>query len=76
MTETFCFVTQEATEAILERVSKVCGECYSELEVGETIHYDTNNYRFLCECCKQKVISQMDEECNVIYDEADPTLFC
>ncbi len=71
-----CFVTQEATENILLRVTNVCGECYDDLKLGETIHYDMQNYRFLCDCCQKKLCSRMNEECEIIYDEAEPSLFC
>jgi hypothetical protein len=71
-----CFVTQVATEEILLRVTNVCGECYTDLYVGDVIHYDMQNYRFLCDCCQKKLCSQMNEECEIIYDEAEPTLFC
>ncbi len=69
-------MTQTATEAILLRVTNVCGECYGDLKLGDTIHYDTQNYRFLCDCCKEKLCSRMNEKCEIVHDEADPTLFC
>ncbi len=71
-----CFVTQEATEQILLRVTNVCAECYCDLNLGDTIHYDMQNYRFLCDCCQKKLCSQLNDECEIIYDEADPGLFC
>ena len=43
-----CFVTQEATEEILLRVTNVCAECYDDINEGDTIHYDMQNYRYLC----------------------------
>ena len=46
-----CFVTQEATEEILLRVTNVCAECYDDIEEGDTIHYDMQNYRYLCMSC-------------------------
>ena len=71
-----CFVTQIATEKILLRVTNVCGECYADLNVGDTIHYDMQNYRFLCNCCQEKLCAQMNEECEIVHDEAEPSLFC
>jgi len=71
-----CFVTQKATKEILLRVTNVCGECYDDLNIGDTIHYDMQNYRYLCDCCQEKLCSQMNEACEIIHDEADPGLFC
>ncbi|WP_295420052.1 hypothetical protein [Sulfurovum sp.] len=70
-----CFVTQEATKEILLRVTNVCGECYSDLHIGDIIHYDMQNYRYLCDCCQQKLCSQMNEECEIVREE-DAGLFC
>ncbi len=74
MTNT-CFVTHEATEEILLRVTNVCGECYSDIDMGDTIHYDMQNYRYLCDCCQKKLCSQMNDECEVVREE-DTGLFC
>jgi len=71
-----CFVTQVATENILLRVTNVCAECYDDLNLGDVIHYDMQNYRFLCDCCQQKLCSMMNEKCEIVYDEAEPSLFC
>jgi len=71
-----CFVTQEATRDILARVTNVCGECYTELKEGETIHYDMQNYRFLCDCCQKKLCSRMNEACEIVDEEEELTLFC
>jgi hypothetical protein len=70
-----CFVTQEATEEILLRVTNVCGECYDDINTGDIIHYDMQNYRYLCECCQEKLCLQMNEQCEIVEDEV-PTLFC
>jgi len=70
-----CFVTQEATDDILLRVTNVCGECYDDINAGDIIHYDMQNYRYLCECCQEKLCSQMNEQCELIEDEV-PSLFC
>lgn len=71
-----CFVTQIANKDILLRVTNVCGECYADLKEGDTIHYDMQHYRFLCDCCQQKLSSRMNEVCEIIHDEAEPSLFC
>ena len=70
------FVTQEATKDILLKVTNVCGECYTDLNEGDTIHYDMQNYRFLCNCCQEKLCAMMNENCEIVYDEAESTLFC
>lgn len=70
-----CFVTQEATDEILLRVTNVCAECYSDLSFGDTIHYDMQSYRYLCDCCQEKLCSQMNEDCEII-DEESASLFC
>jgi len=64
-----CFVTQEATEEILLRVTNVCGECYSDLEAGDIIHYDMQNYRYLCNACQEKLCERMNDKCEIVDDE-------
>jgi hypothetical protein len=66
-----CFVTQEATEEILARVSNMCAECYSEIEVGDMIHYDMQNYRYLCDRCQEELCEKMNDECEVIVEESE-----
>lgn len=70
-----CFVTQEATAEILLRVTNVCAECYDDLHEGDTIHYDMQNYRYLCKSCQERLCAQMNENCEVVEDET-PSLFC
>ena len=70
-----CFITQEATSDILLRVTNVCAECYCDLNTGDTIHYDMQNYRYLCDCCQEKLCAKMNEECEIVEEEA-PGLFC
>jgi len=65
-----CFVTQEATEEILLRVTNVCAECYDDIEEGDTIHYDMQNYRYLCKSCQERLCALMNENCEVIEDES------
>ncbi|SFV89869.1 hypothetical protein MNB_SV-4-1052 [hydrothermal vent metagenome] len=71
-----CFVTQIATKDVLVRVTNVCSECYTDLKEGDTIHYDMQNYRFLCDCCQQKFCLIMNEQCEIVHDKAEPSLFC
>ena len=65
-----CFVTQEATEEILLRVTNVCAECYDDIETGDIIHYDMQNYRYLCKTCQERLCALMNENCEVIEDES------
>ena len=65
-----CFVTQEATREILLRVTNVCAECYDDLKEGDTIHYDMQNYRYLCKECQERLCAQMNENCEVVVDES------
>ena len=64
-----CFVTQVATEEILLRVTNVCGECYDDIKEGDIIHYDMQNYRYLCQSCQEKLCEQMNDECEIIDEE-------
>ncbi len=65
-----CFVTQEATQEILLRVTNVCAECYEDIETGDIIHYDMQNYRYLCKSCQERLCSMMNENCEVVEDES------
>lgn len=47
------FLSQEATEAILLQVTRLCAECYEGFVVGEVIHYDMQHYRYICSSCHQ-----------------------
>ena len=66
-----CFVTQEATAEILLRVTNVCAECYDDIHEGDTIHYDMQNYRYLCMPCQKRLCAMMDENCEVVEDESE-----
>ena len=33
---------------------------------GDTIHYDMQNYRYLCKSCQEKLCAQMNENCEVV----------
>ncbi|RLA59897.1 MAG: hypothetical protein DRQ78_10095 [Epsilonproteobacteria bacterium] len=61
-----CFVTQEATQEILLRVTNVCAECYTDILIGDTIHYDMQNYRYLCKNCQEELCEKMNEDCEII----------
>ena len=76
MSHSGCFVAQEATEALLLRVTNVCGECYADFKKGDTVYYDMQQYRYLCECCKEKLCAMMDEITCEIVKEESPSLFC
>jgi hypothetical protein len=65
-----CFVTQEATQEILLRVTNVCSECYDDLHVGDTIHYDMQNYRYLCMTCQERLCAMMNENCEIVENES------
>ena len=65
-----CFVTQEATSEILLRVTNVCAECYDDINEGDTIHYDMQNYRYLCMSCQEKLCALMNENCEVVEDDS------
>ena len=71
MSTSVCFVTQEATEEILSRVTKVCAECYSDIQVGDLIHYDMQNYRYLCERCQEELCEKMNDQCEIIVEESE-----
>ena len=69
MSSSPCFVTQEATEEILLRVTNVCAQCYSDIHVGDTIHYDLKSYRYLCERCQEELCEKMNDQCEIIVEE-------
>ncbi|MFT7880854.1 MAG: hypothetical protein ABXS91_10730 [Sulfurimonas sp.] len=71
MSTSACFVTQEATEEILSRVTNMCAECYSEIQIGDMIHYDMQNYRYLCDRCQEELCEKMNDECEVIVEESE-----
>lgn len=73
MQSSACFLSQEATEDILLRVTNVCAECYDDLSVGDTIHYDMQSYRYLCSTCQELLCSHESDVCEV--DVEISTLF-
>lgn len=68
-----CFLSEIATKDLFNRVTNMCAECYNALEVGETIHYDMQSYRYLCTCCQEALCETMDTACEVI--EESQSLF-
>lgn len=69
MSDTTCFLSETATQDLLNRVTDVCSECYATLEVGETIYYDMQQYRYLCSECQKKIAETMNEDCEVIPEQ-------
>ena len=69
-----CFVSQEATNDILLRVTNVCAECYNDLHAGDMIHYDMQDYRYLCTACQELLCEKMNEQCEVV-EEPERGLF-
>ena len=70
-----CFTTEEATQNILESVTSVCAECYSDISLGDEIHYDMQHYRYLCNFCQESLSAQMNENCELM-EEENNSLFC
>ncbi|NKQ41025.1 MAG: hypothetical protein HF962_05600 [Sulfurovum sp.] len=70
-----CFIMQIATEDILLKVTNVCALCYDDIHMGDTIHYDTQRYHYLCQSCQEQRSELMNEECKIIEDE-EGGLFC
>ena len=56
------FITQIATKEILLKVTNVCAECYSDINRGDTIYYDMQNCRYLCEACQKRLFEQIDKK--------------
>jgi hypothetical protein len=61
-----CFVSQSATEEIILRVTNMCAQCYSDILVDDIIHYDMQNYCYLCSACQEALCEQMNNECETI----------
>ncbi len=70
-----CFISQEATQAILLRVTNVCAECYDDMHEGDIIHYDVQNFRYVCKKCQESLCARMNENCEMV-EEENPSLFC
>ena len=65
-----CFVTEQATENTLLRVTNMCAECYDDITVGDTIHYDMQNYRYICMSCQERLCALLNENCGMIEYES------
>ncbi len=70
-----CFIMQTATEDILLKVTNVCALCYGDIHVGDTIHYDTQRYHYVCQSCQEEQCAKLDAECEIVEDE-EGGLFC
>ena len=70
-----CFVRQEATPQILQNVSRYCAECYKEFRETETVYYDMQQYRYLCERCAERSAERLDERCELVEEPESPALF-
>ncbi len=70
-----CFISQIATEDILLKVTNVCALCYNDISIGDTIHYDTQKYHYLCHSCQEEQCEKMNDQCEIIEDE-EGGLFC
>ncbi|MBD3792737.1 MAG: hypothetical protein IE889_01075 [Campylobacterales bacterium] len=67
-----CFVRQEASLDIIANVTNFCSECYNVIQEHEVIFYDMQNYRYLCETCKQSFQEKLDSNCELIENETEP----
>jgi hypothetical protein len=63
------FVEQVATADILRQVTRVCAECYSDIEIDDKIYYDMQKYRYLCSSCHQDIVKMIEIEVERIDDE-------
>ncbi|WP_292656814.1 hypothetical protein [Nitratifractor sp.] len=70
-----CFVRQEATPRILQNVSRYCAECYREFTEKETLYYDMQEYRYLCESCAEALDKRLNEACERIEEPESAGLF-
>ncbi len=64
-----CFITQKATREILLGVTNMCAECYSEIKIGDIIHYDRIEYRYLCKICEENIRIEMNENSENVEEE-------
>jgi hypothetical protein len=58
-----CFVKQLATSELISNVASFCSECYSKISKDETVYYDMQNCRYLCNLCQEKYQASLDENC-------------
>ena len=57
-----CFLEQAVTTKIIEFVTGVCSECYREFHEGEKSYYDSEECRYMCEECAQKICKQKESQ--------------
>ncbi len=57
-----CFIQQPVTGKILEFVTSVCSECYKSLSEGEEVFYDTEQYRYICKECADRICEELIEK--------------
>lgn len=58
-----CFLRQKATSEIISSVAGFCAECYTVIQPNETIFYDMQNCRYLCQSCQENIKEKLDEKC-------------
>jgi len=66
---TQCFVEQRSDERILNFVTRYCAECYREFSLGETLFYDMQEFRYLCDDCARLLAERMDDECEIVEEQ-------
>jgi len=62
------FQEERATKEILSRVTNLCGECYDDINLGDVIHYDTQQYRYICDECEQTINTKTNEKVSLCED--------
>jgi len=62
------FQEEKATKEILSRVTSLCGECYTDIKLGDIIHYDTQQYRYICNECEETINREANEDINLCGD--------
>ena len=70
-----CCLRQEATNHLLQNVSRYCAECYREFREGEPLFYDMQNYRYLCDHCAEMLKQQLLEVCEQVEEPEGVGLF-
>ena len=69
-----CFFKQKATSEIISNVTDFCSECYETIVPSQTIFYDMDKYRFICEACQDGMGKKLDENSEFI-DHENSSLF-
>jgi len=70
-----CFIDQIATQELMSRVTRMCGECYDDFKEGNHIYYDMQTYRYLCHTCYQESVTRLDERCETAEEGGGGSLF-